>query len=44
MNVVCRNADCINYGTHRRGLTDDRCGWCGEPYKRLSEDALKGAR
>lgn len=43
-NYVCRNADCIDYGTHRRGMEGDRCNWCGVPYVRLSADLLKGAR
>lgn len=44
VNVVCRNGDCIDYGTHRRGLTDDRCQWCGDPYTLLAHDPLRGAR
>jgi hypothetical protein len=43
-NLVCRNADCIDYGTHRRGLVDDCCNWCGEKYTPLALDPLRGAR
>lgn len=44
VNVVCRNAECADYGCHRRGLPDDRCIWCGEPYTHLAHDPFKGAR
>jgi hypothetical protein len=43
-NVVCRNADCLDYGTHRRGGYEDRCGLCGERYTLLEFDPLRGAR
>lgn len=44
MNVVCRNADCIDYGAHRRGYQDDHCQWCRTLYTLLFVDPLKGAR
>jgi len=43
-NVVCRNADCCDYGTHRRGWIDDRCQWCGHEYVPLYRDPFRGAR
>lgn len=44
VNVVCRNPECIDYGTHRRGLDDDHCQWCGDKYTLLANDPFKGAR
>lgn len=44
LNLVCRNADCIDYGTHRRGLAGDGCQWCGQLYTPLASDPLRGAR
>lgn len=44
VNLVCRNADCLDYGTHRRGLVGDCCQWCGDGFRALSEDPLRGAR
>ena len=45
INVVCRNPDCVDYGTHRRALYDgDHCQWCGAPFTPLVDDLLRGAR
>jgi hypothetical protein len=43
-NLVCRNPDCIDYGTHRRGLLFDCCQWCGDTFTLLDIDVFKGAR
>jgi hypothetical protein len=43
-NLVCRNPECRDYGTHRRGVKGDHCNFCGDLFVPLAADPFKGAR